>query len=194
MIVVADAGPPRCFVLIGASGVLKPLYTRGLVPRTVARELREAATPVGVPTWIAQPSEWCETRQDLAPDPALHFLDPGERAAIALALYHHAERLLIDEWEGRAEAEGRHLRVTGTLGILAEAHRGRLLGFPKPTSTLRRNCLIPYAAICPPDPWNGDRAARASADLAQPNDGPHRRRQIGWHGTAVRIHCAGAAI
>ena len=36
---------------------------------------------------------------------------------------------MIDEWEGRAEAERRHLLVTGTLGILAEAHQRHLLDF-----------------------------------------------------------------
>ncbi len=138
MIVVADAGPLRYLVLIGASGVLKPLYTRVLVPQTVAGELREAATPVAVRTWIAQPPEWCEIRPDPAPDPALHFLDPGERAAIALALSHHAERLLIDEWESSAEAERRHLRVTGTLGILAEAHRHHLLDLEPALARLRQ--------------------------------------------------------
>lgn len=107
-----------------------------LVPQTVAGELREAATPAAGRTWIAQPPEWCEIRPDPAPDPALQFSIPAN-AAIALALYHHAERLLIDEWEGRAEAERRHLRVTGTLGILAEAHRRRLLDFEPVLAMLR---------------------------------------------------------
>ena len=45
-------------------------------------------------------------------------LDFGERAAIALAETLHADLLLIDEAAGRAEARRRHLRVTGTLGVL----------------------------------------------------------------------------
>ncbi len=52
---------------------------------------------------------------------SLHYLVLIE-SAISLALSLHADRLLIDEWEGRAEAERRSLRVTGTLGVLAEAH------------------------------------------------------------------------
>jgi predicted nucleic acid-binding protein len=57
------------------------------------------------------------------------FLDAGESAAIALAISVSADRLLIDDWDGRVEAERRHLLVTGTLGVLAEAHQQRLLDF-----------------------------------------------------------------
>jgi len=129
MIVVADAGPIHYLVLVGAVDVLQPLYTRVLVPQTVAEELRDARAPAAVRNWIAQPPTWCEIRPDPPSDPALQFLDPGERAAITLALSLHAGRLLMDEWEGRAEAERRHLRVIGTLGILAEAHQQHLLDF-----------------------------------------------------------------
>ena len=109
--------------------MLQPLYTSVLVPQTVAGELQQADTPDAVRTWIAQPPDWCEIRPDPPSDPSLQFLDPGERAAITLALSLDADRLLIDEWEGRAEAERRHLFVTGTLGILAEAHQQGLLDF-----------------------------------------------------------------
>jgi predicted nucleic acid-binding protein len=62
--------------------------------------------------------------------------DPGEPAAIAMALSISADRLLIDDWEGRAEAERRYLRVTGTLGVLAEAHQRHLLDFESARSPL----------------------------------------------------------
>ena len=102
MIVVADAGPLHYLVLIGAVHVLQPLYNRVLVPQTVATELMETGAPNAVRTWIAQPPDWCEIRPDPPSEPALQFLDPGERAAITLALSLVADRLLIDEWEGRA--------------------------------------------------------------------------------------------
>ena len=137
MIVVADTGPIHYLVLIGAADVLKPLYSRVLVPRTVAGELQEARTPAAVRAWMAQPPEWCEIRPDPPSEPALQFLDPGERAAITLALSLDAGRLLIDEQAGRAEAERRHLLVTGTLGVLAEAHRAGLLDFEAALARLR---------------------------------------------------------
>jgi predicted nucleic acid-binding protein len=60
-------------------------------------------------------------------DATLGFLDPGESTAISLALSLDAERILIDDWDGRAEAVRRNLRVTGTLGVLVLAHRRGLL-------------------------------------------------------------------
>jgi len=48
-------------------------------------------------------------------------LDPGERAAIALAEKIRADLILIDETDGRTEALRRNFRVTGTLGVLRAA-------------------------------------------------------------------------
>ncbi len=137
MIVVADTGPLHYLVLIGAVDVLQPLYGLVFVPYTVARELQDTNTPATVRAWMAQPREWCEIRPDPPSDPTLRFLDPGERAAITLALSVDAGRLLIDEQAGRAEAERRHLTVTGTLGVLAEAHRTGLLDFEIALEQLR---------------------------------------------------------
>ena len=106
MIVVADAGPLHYLVLIGAVHVLQPLYNRVLVPQTVATELMETGAPNAVRTWIAQPPDWCEIRPDPPSEPALQFLDPGERAAITLALSLVADRLLIDEWKGAPRPSG----------------------------------------------------------------------------------------
>jgi len=116
-------------VLIGAVDVLQPLYRRVLVPQTVAGELQDANTPATVRSWIVQPPQWCEIRPDPPLDPALRFLDAGEHAAITLALSVNANR---------AEAERRHLLVTGTLGVLAEAHRAGLLDFEIALAQLHR--------------------------------------------------------
>jgi predicted nucleic acid-binding protein len=139
MTVVADAGPLHYLVLIGAVNVLQPLYRRVLVPQTVARELQDTSTPATVRAWIAQPPEWCEIRPDPPVNPALRFLDAGEQAAITLALSVNADRLLIDEQAGRTEAERRHLLVTGTLGVLAEAQRAWLLDFETALAQLRQS-------------------------------------------------------
>jgi predicted nucleic acid-binding protein len=66
-------------------------------------------------------------RLRLAPDPSLHYLDSGEREAIALAEEIHADQLLLDEVEARREAARRNLPFIGTLGVLREAARRDLL-------------------------------------------------------------------
>lgn len=138
MIVVADAGPLQYLVRIAVIDVLAPLYQRVLVPQSVARELQQKNTPVAVRSWIAQPPAWCEIRPDPPADPTLAFLDPGERAAIPLALAVKADRLLMDELAARAEAKRRHLVVTGTVGVLAGAHLAGLLDFEQVIAQLRQ--------------------------------------------------------
>jgi predicted nucleic acid-binding protein len=55
------------------------------------------------------------------PDALLAKLDPGERGAILLAGELRADQLIVDDQEGRREAEKRGLVVMGTLGVLQEA-------------------------------------------------------------------------
>jgi predicted nucleic acid-binding protein len=55
-----------------------------------------------------------------------------------LALTLHADRLLIDDLAGRREAERRQVFVTGTLGVLADAHLAGLLDFEQKLSQLRQ--------------------------------------------------------
>lgn len=105
----------------------------GRLPGNWRRRTRLQPSGLGL-----RPPEWCEIRPDPPLDPALQFLDPGEHAAITLALSVNADRLLIDEQAGRAEAERRHLLVTGTLGVLAEAHRAGLLDFEVALAQLRQ--------------------------------------------------------
>jgi len=57
----------------------------------------------------------------LPPDPALSYLGPGEVQAVALALEHKADLLLLDERVGAIAARERGLAVTGTLGVLDRA-------------------------------------------------------------------------
>jgi len=129
MIVVADTGPLHYLALIGEATVLAPLYPRVLVPAAVVGEMRRPATPTVVRDWISRPPDWLEVRPDPPSDPTLSWLDHGESTAISLALSLDAGRVLIDDWDGRAEAVRRNLRVTGTLGVLVLAHRRGLLDF-----------------------------------------------------------------
>jgi predicted nucleic acid-binding protein len=137
MIVIADTGPLNYLVLIGSVEVLKPLYTRVIVPEAVVKELRVAGAPAAVRTWIARPPAWLEVQPDSPPDPTLGFLDPGEAAALTLAQLLNADELLIDDWAGRAEAARRSLRVTTTLGVLADAHQAGLADFELAITRLR---------------------------------------------------------
>lgn len=129
MIVVADTSPLNYLVLIGAQDVLEALYESVFVPLSVCAELIDPETPAVVREWICRPPEWLKIMPDPVQDGTLDTLDPGERAAIALALSIPVNRLLIDDARGRAAAERRNLKVTGTVGVLAAAHQNGLLDF-----------------------------------------------------------------
>ena len=65
-------------------------------------------------------------------------LDKGEAEAIVLALQTRAERVLLDEREGRKVAKSLGLKATGVLGILLRARReGRLPSLQKAMDELR---------------------------------------------------------
>jgi predicted nucleic acid-binding protein len=68
-------------------------------------------------------------------DPALARLDPGERAAIALAASVTADAVLIDDRAGVAAARAPGLNAIGTLGLLQRGGRRGLLDL---TSALAR--------------------------------------------------------
>lgn len=70
-------------------------------------------------------------------DPELAWLDRGEREAIELADVVKANRLIIDDMDGRRAAENRNLSVIGTLGILAEASRRGLLDLVQTLTALQ---------------------------------------------------------
>lgn len=132
MIVVADSGPLHSLILLEQVDLLRRFYGQVLVPQAVASELSTAGAPGVVREWITGPPSWVEVRP-VAPEVVAAItddLDLGERSAIALAETLHADLLLIDEAAGRAEAKRRHLRVTGTLGVLRSGAEQGLVNVP----------------------------------------------------------------
>lgn len=127
MIIVADSGPLHYLILLDQADLLRRFYGRVCVPEAVAAELSAVGAPRIVRDWISGPPSWVEVLP-VAPEAVEAItddLDLGERSAIALAETLHADLLLIDEAAGRTEAKRRHLRVTGTLGVLrAGAEQG----------------------------------------------------------------------
>jgi len=138
MIDVADAGPLRYLILIECVDVLRPLYDRAVVSMSVARELRHSSAPPAVRNWMVQLPSWREIHADPLSVPGLGGLGLGERAAIELVSSMNVDLLLMDDRLGRIEAQRRHLAVAGALGILAAAHRHRLLDFDEALARLRQ--------------------------------------------------------
>lgn len=145
MIVIADTSPINYLVLIDQVNVLPRIYGGILIPRAVYDELQDSASPHKIRDWLSTCPDWLQVSDAVfPPDTLLDILDMGERDAILLAESIRAERLIIDDMDGRREAESRHLAVIGTLGILAEAARRDLLDLSRALADLRQTNF--YAA------------------------------------------------
>jgi predicted nucleic acid-binding protein len=128
MIVVADTSPINYLILIKEIDILPKMYGSVVVPQTVREELVRASAPQLVRSWVDHLPIWLEVRSPVAvPDSSLARLDAGERDAITLAIELHADQLIVDDREGRREAERRGIPVIGTLGVLREAATLKLL-------------------------------------------------------------------
>jgi len=122
MIVVADTSPINYLILIEEIDILTKIHGRVVIPRAVREELLRPSAPEPVRNWISQLPTWLEVRTPAnAPDESLAALDLGERDAILLAGELHADQLIVDERQGRREAEKRGILVVETLGVLREA-------------------------------------------------------------------------
>lgn len=139
MIVVADASPICYLVLIGEIDILSRLFGRVWLPRAVLLELSAAGAPLAIREWAAQPPPWVSVVSVGAVSAVgLGGLQPGEREAICLAEALSADLILLDEKSARRLASSRGLKVTGTLGVLAEAASRGLFSLSEALDRLTR--------------------------------------------------------
>jgi predicted nucleic acid-binding protein len=141
MLVVADTSPLNYLVRIELAEILPKLYGTVIIPSEVRDELLAPDAPSTIKDWAKNPPDWLEVQ---APDPTLRddprwrSLDLGERAALALATQRQPALLLIDERAGSAIARSLGLQTTGTLGILDNAARQRLISLPDAIERLKQ--------------------------------------------------------
>jgi predicted nucleic acid-binding protein len=111
-LVVADSGPIRYLVVIGAISFLPRIYDRIVLPSDVVSELKHANAPSDVRAWASMLPPWIEIKTpSKRPAPILiKTLDRGEVAAILLAQELTADFVLIDEREARKAAVGSGLK------------------------------------------------------------------------------------
>lgn len=123
--VVADTGPLIALARVGKLDLLRRLYGRVAVPKSVASELAIGSSRPGVGALeAALCAGWLSCREvsDSAPLKELRrLLGPGEAEAVALALEQRARFLLIDDARGRRLARDRGVSVVGVAGVLLAA-------------------------------------------------------------------------
>jgi predicted nucleic acid-binding protein len=134
VIIVSDTSPINNLAAIGQLHLLKALYEQVVIPEAVYQELTSADFPVAGSIEV-QTLDWIKTQAVTNQTLLISLgeeLDPGEAAAIVLALELQATQLLIDERRGRFVAERFELSYTGVLGILIEAKHQNLIPAVKP--------------------------------------------------------------
>jgi predicted nucleic acid-binding protein len=128
-LVVADSGPIRYLVVIGAIDLLPRLYSLIVLPTAVIAELTHPHAPSPARAWATSLPSWVEVRGGTSqPSRDLEeILDTGEVAAITLAHEIRADLVLLDDREGRKIAIASGLRISGTIGVLEAAAEMRLI-------------------------------------------------------------------
>lgn len=139
MIIVSDTAPLNYLILIDCQNALVELFGTVIIPSKVFEELQREETPEKVREWIAKRPAWLDVRAvkggvEIVSDK----IHAGEREAIALAEELNADLLLIDDKDGRHEAEKHHLAITGTLGVLKAAAQRNIIDLPAAIDRLRQ--------------------------------------------------------
>ncbi len=137
MLVVSDAGPLHYLTLVGHADKLPVLYDAVAIPESVAKELSHANAPVPVREFMAALPPWLSIHPVSAMASELDVLGRGERESILLASEVRADALLCDDLLARKLAAQRHLDIIGTLGILRDAAKLRLLDIGTAIAQLR---------------------------------------------------------
>lgn len=146
MLIVADTSPLNYLVRIGAIDVLPSLYKSIVIPTVVFNELKSPANDSEVVTWAASAPAWLVIRDPSVVDQALP-IDPGEAAAIALAQELNADRLLIDDRDGRMVAESLGIQVAGTLAVLRDAALEGLVDLTRAFESLQKTTFRASPAL-----------------------------------------------
>jgi uncharacterized protein len=131
MLVVSDTSPLSNLAIIGRLELLREQFGTVHMPPAVARELdalRDSAARRLLTRAVHD--GWLLTMPLPADAPAseeLRGLDPGETEALRLALSIAADRVLMDEQEGRQCASILGIRTIGVLGVLLSAKKAGVI-------------------------------------------------------------------
>jgi predicted nucleic acid-binding protein len=132
--VISNTSPITNLAAVGQLNLLQQLYGSIIIPQAVYNEM--AGLPYAVPGTVeVQTLSWIQTQQVVNRNLVTELqaeLDEGESEAIALAIELSADRLLIDDYQGRTVASRLGVKITGLLGVLLAAKRRGLIAAVKP--------------------------------------------------------------
>jgi uncharacterized protein len=137
MLVVSDTSPITNLAAVGHLDLLQALYTQITVPEEVRDELvlggsgsNPGANEVLSASWFVVVPVDAQQRDQLAR--TYRALDIGEAAALAVAVAHSADLILLDDKAARNAAGALHLAYLGVVGVLLAAKARSLVSLVKP--------------------------------------------------------------
>ena len=143
MPIVSNTSPLLNLAIVDHLSLMHEQFGEILIPQAVFEELRvEEGLPGSQSILEAIEKGWLEVKE--AKDQIFvkllrADLDKGEAEALALALQVKAERVILDEREGRRVAKSLGLKVIGVLGVLLRAQReGKLQSLKSAMDDLRK--------------------------------------------------------
>jgi len=123
-IVISDTTAITYLSKIQAMGLLKTLFKEIYIPEAVFTELTRHGDHIPGSIEV-KTYPWIKTEKVKSISKIVSKfqkeLDPGEAEAIALAIEKNTDLLIIDELDGRREAECQGLKITGMLGVILKA-------------------------------------------------------------------------
>src|SRR5687767_10522636 len=125
--VVSDAGPIRYLIEIGHVDAIQKLFGRIIVPHVVRDELLHQNSPTRFQFTTVLAQGWMDLQGFASAPSLLRGLDPGESAALQIAVEIKADMILMDDRAGRNFARSLGIPTIGTLAILEEAASQDLL-------------------------------------------------------------------
>ena len=131
MIVISDTTPIVSLIKISRIDLLEKLFGEVCIPEAVFRELT-TNTIFESEAEVVKNSPFLKTipvknRKSLEILQAASGLDDGESEAIILADELKSDILVIDERKGRKVAQKLGITITGTIGILIQAHDEKII-------------------------------------------------------------------
>lgn len=123
--IVCDSSPIIAFQSIGRLEILQTVFQAVVIPPIVALEIAPS---------IPERPPWIQLGDDLPIGRTIGVrgLDPGERAAIELALAVDAATLVVDDLAARNWGTRLGLRVTGSVGVAVRAKQQGIVATARP--------------------------------------------------------------
>lgn len=137
--IISNSTPLINFSAIHRLDILEHLFGKIYIPQAVKQELLEKGkdypSAVELRNQYFQQTTWIEALEvrNITVCKILKMaVDHGEAEAIALALEHNPQWLIIDETEGRNLANSCRIPIIGSIGCLVEAKRRHIIPVIKP--------------------------------------------------------------